>query len=77
MWHGTQEVGMAFATYPDGEYKKLVVVGNYYPAGNIMKAFEDNVKKPGDCDKKDDKQPGKKEDKKEEKKKPVKNGKGK
>ena len=65
VWQGTQEVGVAFATYQDGEFKKLVVVGNYYPAGNIMKAFEDNVKAPEgeECQKKEDKKIEKKDEK--------------
>ena len=74
VWEGTKEVGFGFATYQDGEYNKLVVVGNYYPAGNIMKQFEDNVKpaKDKECDKTDDKPTEKKEDKSEEEKKPAK-----
>ena len=79
VWEGSKEVGFGFATYQDGEYNKLVVVGNYYPAGNIMKQFEDNVKvaKGEEYDKKDDKPTEKKQDKNEEKKKPEMRAKGK
>ncbi len=48
-------MGIAFAQYKEGEWNKVVVVANYYPAGNIMKAFEDNVKKAKDDDCNDEK----------------------
>ncbi len=44
VWQKSTELGIAFATYKDGEWNKVVVVGNYYPAGNVTSQFEENVK---------------------------------
>ncbi len=44
VWEKSTELGIAYATYKDGEWNKVVVVGNYYPAGNVTSQFEENVK---------------------------------
>ena len=47
VWKGTEEVGFGVAKSKTG---KFYAVGNYYPGGNMMSAFEENVlplSKPG------------------------------
>ena len=40
------ELGVAYVAYKDGDWNKIIVVANYYPAGNMMGTFEENVKRP-------------------------------
>ena len=44
VWKESTKQGVAFSTYQDGEWNKVVVVANYYPAGNMRGTFEGNVK---------------------------------
>ncbi|CAF0787118.1 unnamed protein product [Brachionus calyciflorus] len=43
VWKSTKEVGLGLAKANDGS---IYVVANYYPAGNFIGQFSDNVKKP-------------------------------
>ena len=45
VWKGSEELGVGRATYNDGKFNYEIVVANYYPAGNMMGAFPDNVNK--------------------------------
>ncbi len=75
VWEKSEEFGIAFATYEEGDWNKVVVVANYYPAGNIMKAFDKNVKKSNDenCnDNKNENKNKKEKEKEKEEKKPEK-----
>ena len=40
VWKGSKEVGIGKAFGNDG---RVFVVANYYPAGNILGKFKDNV----------------------------------
>ena len=40
VWKGSKQVGFGYAQARDGYYYG---VANYYPAGNYMNEFEDNV----------------------------------
>ncbi|XP_035684238.1 uncharacterized protein LOC118421183 [Branchiostoma floridae] len=44
VWKGSQEFGVGVATDGRG---KTIVVGNYYPPGNMLGDFDDNVLPPG------------------------------
>lgn len=44
VWAETQEMGIAYQVYEDGEWQKIVVVANYFPAGNLLDNFIVNVK---------------------------------
>lgn len=45
MWKGSAELGVGKAIGPDG---KWMVVTNFYPAGNFLGEFQDNVFPPAD-----------------------------
>lgn len=47
VWRGTEKVGMARATGRDG---KVYIVANYYPSGNMMGSFQNNVMRCRDID---------------------------
>ena len=46
VWEKSTELGVAFTTFKHGKWNKVMVVANYYPAGNVKGAFEENVKPP-------------------------------
>ena len=42
LWKGTEEVGMALSRSEDGQL--VVIVARYYPPGNVVGLFQENVK---------------------------------
>ncbi|WP_395239453.1 CAP domain-containing protein, partial [Salmonella sp. s54412] len=46
LWNGTEEVGMALSRSEDGQL--VVIVARYYPPGNVVGLFEENVKQKND-----------------------------
>lgn len=43
VWKSSREIGLGFAKAKDGSF---FVVANYYPAGNMIGKFNENVKRP-------------------------------
>ena len=46
VWQSTAALGVAVATYKDGDWNKVVVVANYSPGGNVQGLFVQNVPLP-------------------------------
>ncbi len=46
VWQGSEELGFGWKEYKDGNWTQVIIVANYFPAGNVMSKFEENVKKP-------------------------------
>ena len=44
VWEQTVELGIAFATFQDQGWNKVMVVANYFPTGNMRGESENNVK---------------------------------
>ena len=46
VWAATEEIGVGWKSYKDGEWTQVIIVVNYYPAGNVMSQFGENVLGP-------------------------------
>jgi hypothetical protein len=44
IWDDTRELGQAYASYTKGQWNTCVAVANYYPAGNYLGRFGEQVK---------------------------------
>ena len=46
VWEQSVELGVAFTAFKNGPFNKVMVVANYYLAGNVMGVFKASVKPP-------------------------------
>ena len=46
VWAATEELGLGWKVYKDGNWTQVIIVANYYPAGNFMSQFKENVLRP-------------------------------
>lgn len=44
VWQGSEELGVGWKEYKDGTWTQVIIVTNYFPAGNVMSHFEENVR---------------------------------